>query len=112
MSYEQSRIAEEFERPRSWPMLVVLAVVVVGIGLAVWGLWFRRDPLRTLIAVDVEGFWWDGSRLSAEIDDQLAPRLKRLGFEPVPMDDPKLLARLKGANSAEEAARDAKASFI
>jgi hypothetical protein len=97
---------------RVWPVYVVLATIVLGAGIFVYRLSREPLPLRVLIAVDLDGYWWEGSRPAAALADQLAERLGDIGFEPVRGGDPEVTAVLEKARSPEEAARSLRAAFL
>lgn len=98
-------------RRRRWPLLALL------VALAAAGFFGYRAiavpaPLRVLLAIDLDGLWWEGSVAAAELADALARRLEKLGFEPVRAGDPEVTATLESADTPEDAARDLDASFL
>jgi len=97
---------------RVWPVLAVLAAIVLGVGVMIYRISREPLPLRVLIAVDLDGYWWEGSRPAAALADQLAERLADIGFEPVRGGDPEVTAILEKAKSPEEAARKLQAAFL
>jgi hypothetical protein len=99
-------------RRRVWPVLGVLATIVLGAGLFFYRLSREPLPLRVLIAVDLDGYWWEGSRPAAALADGLADRLADIGFEPVRGGDPEVTAVLEKAKSPEEAAQKLRAAFL
>ncbi len=85
----------------------------LALGAAAFALLRKPDaPLRVLVAVEADGYWWDGSTTSARLLDNVVPYLKKLGFEPVDGGDPAVLDLLQGAATAEEAAARAGARFV
>lgn len=97
---------------RLWPVFAVLAAIVLGGAFFAWRSLTRPDPLRILIAVDVNGYWWEGSADAAKLADQLAERLTALGFEPVKAGDAEALKIIEKAKTPEEAAKKLKAAFV
>jgi hypothetical protein len=97
---------------RLWPVFAVLAAIVLGGAFFAWRSLTRPDPLRILIAVDVNGYWWEGSADAAKLADQLAERLTALGFEPVKAGDAEALKVIEKAKTPEEAAKKLKAAFV
>ncbi|UQA60976.1 TolB family protein [Polyangium aurulentum] len=97
---------------RVWPVLVVLAAIVLGAGIAFYRISREPLPQRVLIAIDLDGYWWEGSRPAAALADGLADRLADIGFEPVRGGDPEVTEVLEKAKSPEEAARKLRAGFI
>jgi hypothetical protein len=112
----QAAAGEEVEfrsRRRSWIWGLVAASLVVAVACGVWvALRPKRDPLKVLVAVDVQGQWWDGSKPAAKILDYVAPHLKKLGFVSVDGADVKVVERIEGAAGGIEAAERVKASFV
>ena len=98
-------------RPK-WIWGLVLGALVVAVAVGVWlSLRPKRDPLKVLVAVDVQGQWWEGSKPAAKILDYVAPHLKKLGFVSVDGADVKVVERMEGAGSGAEAARRLNAAF-
>jgi hypothetical protein len=108
------QVDEQGFKPRKTGLIVavLLGLVVVAAGAAFLVPRPTREPLRVLVAVDAEGQWWEGSTTAARLLDNVAPHLKRLGFEPVDGGDPAVLKKLEGAVSPEDAAKRIGASFI
>jgi hypothetical protein len=99
-------------RRRLWPLLLVPVILVAGVAALGWR-WFRAPrPLRVLIAVDIDGPWWKGSRPAAEVADAVATDLETLGFDPVGADESDSLALLEEGGSDLEAARRLRAAFV
>ncbi|EYF00217.1 Hypothetical protein CAP_1059 [Chondromyces apiculatus DSM 436] len=97
---------------RIWPALLVFGALLAGAaGYGVW-LWRRPAPLRVLVAVDLDGTWWEGSEPAAVLADRVAEHLTKLGFEPVRGGDPEVAAVLEKASSPEDAARALRAAFL
>jgi hypothetical protein len=99
-------------RRRLWPLFVVLGVLAAGGAFLVWWTLTRPYPLRVIVAVDVEGQWWEGSKAAALVADEVAKRLTELGFEPVRAGDPETTAIFEDASSLDEAARKLRAAFV
>jgi len=94
-----------------WPYLVALVVLVLGgAGSLVW---FSLQPVtkRVLVAVDLGGYAWQGSKASQQITAGVDKRLTELGFEVVREDD-EARAVLAAAASPTVAARRLKAGFV
>jgi hypothetical protein len=95
-----------------WPFAVGFFAIVATIAGFMYWKSTRPEPLRVLVAIDLEGTWWDGSKPAAELADELAELLKKVGFEPVKGGDPEVDKILSNAKSPEEAARKLKAAFV
>jgi hypothetical protein len=99
-------------RPRPWQLLLFVGVLG-GMAVAITLFLGRRpEPLRVLVAIDVGGVWWQGSRASAALSSSLAARLERLGFDAVRPGDPEVNAALAKEKSVEGAVRRVRASFL
>lgn len=99
-------------RRRLAPLLAVSAAA-----LSVAGYFGVRSlaepaPLRVVVAVDLDGHFWQDSRPSAVLVNELCQRLDASGFEPVRAGDPEVLEVLSKAKDADEAARKLHASFV
>lgn len=105
-------VAALVPKRRLWPFVVVVVVLLGGAAAGVWLLSTKPEPLRVLVAVDIDGYWWEGSKPAATFSDQIALRLEKLGFEPVKAGDPEVTKVLERAKSPEEAAKKLGASFI
>ncbi len=114
-----SKVAEEapeseyvVRRRPMWPFFAVLGAIVLGIAGGVY--WFvnRPDPFKVLVAVDVNGQWWEGSKPAALLADQISEGLKKVGFEPIKGGDPKVDKVLEKSKTPEEAARKLGAGFV
>jgi len=97
---------------RLWPILLVLVALVGGASVLVWKQLTAPLPLRVLVAVDMDGNWWEGSKAAAQIADELGELLTEMGFEPVRAGDPETAAILENAASPQQAARELRAAFI
>ena len=97
---------------RLWPLWLVLAAVLGGGGLLLWRELTSPLPLRVLVAIDIEGQWWEGSKPAAQVADELGALLDSMGFEPVRAGDPETAEVLEQSGSAEEAAHALRAAFI
>ncbi len=100
------------KKPAMWPFFAVLLLIVSGIVAVV--VWYRRkpEPLRVLIAIDLDGMAWDGSRPASKLTDEVSQLLTNVGFEAVKSGDPEVDKILSKAKTPEEAARKLKAAFI
>jgi hypothetical protein len=99
-------------RRSPWPFLTVVIALFASAGGLVWYLTSRPDPFKVLVAVDVNGHWWEGSRDAAHVADEVAEGLKKIGFEAVKGGDPKVDKVLEKAKSPDEAARALGAGFV
>jgi hypothetical protein len=97
---------------RLWPFFAVLALIVGVAGFFVWRAFTAPFPTRVLVAIDMNGTWWEGSEAGAEVADRLAGYLEDLGFSPVKAGDPEVEAVLEDAASPEEAAAKLRAAWI
>lgn len=97
---------------RLWPALVVLVALVSAGGWFAYRQATAPDPLRVLIAVEIDGTWWEGSRPAAIFADEAAELLSKLGFDPVRAGDPETAEVLENAASPQEAARALGAAFV
>jgi hypothetical protein len=111
---EQTPDSTEFVLPRRrvWPvLLVVFALLGVGAFFVVREL--RAPlPLRVLIAIDLDGYPWEGSAPAALLVDRLAERLGELGFDPVRAGDPENLKILEKEKDPLVAAAKLHAAFV
>lgn len=89
------------------PLAATLGIVMVLAGVR-----SEPDPLRVLVALDLEGTWWRGSKPAAVLTDRLGARLETLGFEPVRGGDPWATTVLERSGSPEDAARALRAAFV
>lgn len=99
-------------RKPMWPFFAVLAAIVATVGGGVYWLTNRPDPFKVLIAIDVNGQWWEGSKPAAMLADQIAEGLSKVGFEPIKGGDPKVDKVLSKSKTPEEAARKLGAGFV
>lgn len=99
-------------KPR-WPLLIVLLLLAGGGGWLAWTLHRATDPRTVLVAVDIEGQWFDGSQSAAWLADELNAGLAELGFTPVSAGDPEVIEALGGAEGdLVAAARAVGAGFL
>lgn len=100
--------------PKTRVLPVMLAIAAVLGAIVVIGIWYSRRPLplRVLVAIDLDGTWWEGSEPAAELADKVAEHLTKLGFEPVRGGDPEVASILEDARSYPEAARKLRAAFL
>jgi hypothetical protein len=107
---------DEFEvlarRPRRWPWVIAMVALLAGGGAGLFVLDSAPDPKRVLVAVNLDGYWWEGSEASATVTDVFATRLEALGFEVVKAGDPKVMAVLESAESPQAAAKELGAGFV
>jgi len=113
-SPEEADAADAFAPPkrRLWPVFLGLGALALGGGVLAMRSLGEPEPLRVVVAVDLDGNFWDGSRPSAALVNELCQRLDQIGFEPVRAGDPDILAVLKSAESPEAAAKKLRASFV
>lgn len=97
---------------RIWPVFVVLFALVGGLGFLVYRELTAPLPLRVLVAVDVEGYWWDGSKPAAVMADYLSDHLSDMGLEPIKGGDPEVIEVLESTDDPIEAARKLRAAFV
>ncbi|MBK6513016.1 MAG: PD40 domain-containing protein [Polyangiaceae bacterium] len=95
-----------------WPLLLGVVAVLAAGGAGLFFFLTRPDPFKVLVAVDVDGQWWEGSRPAAVLADRIGEGLKRIGFEPVAGGDPEVDRILSSSRSPEEAARRLGAGFV
>jgi hypothetical protein len=96
----------------AWPVLAVLFAIFGGGGGALYWYLTRPDPLKVLVAIDVEGQWWDGSKPAATLADRVGEGLTNVGFEPIKGGDPKVDKILSKSKTPEEAARKLGAGYL
>ncbi len=100
------------KRRPMWPFFAVLLLIAGGIAsVVVWRI-RKPEPLRVLVAIDLEGMAWDGSRPASKLTDEVSQLLANVGFEPVKSGDPKVDKILAKAKTPEDAARELKAAFV
>ncbi len=99
-------------KARLWPVFAVMGVVVAAVALFAYRSLTASDPLRILVAIDVDGYWWEGSAPAARLADELASQLAELGFDPVKGGDPKVMKALESAKDPKAAAKKLGAGFI
>ncbi|MDI1446064.1 hypothetical protein [Polyangium sp. 6x1] len=97
---------------RFWPVAGVFAALAGVAGFFGLRAASEPEPLRVVVAVDLDGHFWDGSRASAMLVNELCQRLDAIGFEPVRAGDPEVLEVLREAESPEAAAKKLRASFV
>ncbi|MFN3198088.1 MAG: TolB family protein [Bradymonadia bacterium] len=102
----------KIKRPARWPWLILLAALVGGGGYYGWQLSQAPEPLKVLLAFDVEGYWWEGSTAAARMTDDVADTLADLGFDPVRAGTPEVTEILEDAESVLAAAKTLKAAFV
>jgi len=100
------------KRRPMWPVFAVLLLVFGGAGGGLYWYLTRPDPLKVLVAIDVEGQWWDGSKPAARLADKVGEGLEKIGFEPIKGGDPKVDKILARSKTPEEAARKLGAGYV
>lgn len=97
----------------TWLLVLFLLGLVGGAGFLAWRVMTTLEPTRVLVAIDVEGHWFEGSKPAANLADRLNGQLEVLGFDPVRPGDPETLAALDGAgDDLLAAARKLKAAYV
>ncbi|MFO0587506.1 MAG: hypothetical protein U0441_08200 [Polyangiaceae bacterium] len=99
-------------KARLWPVFAVIGVVVIAAALFAYRSLTATDPLRILVAIDVDGYWWEGSTTAARLADELSSQLGELGFDPVKGGDPKVMKILESTKDPKAAAKKLGAGFI
>lgn len=95
-----------------WPLFLIVALLAAGGAWVGWR-WHRAtDPLTVLVAIDVDGQWFEGSQAAAWLADALNAQLEELGFTPVRPGNPEVLDALEGIDDLGEAARAVGAGFV
>jgi TolB protein len=115
MAEEESIEEETSFKPKGnrWILIAIGLLVVLGVAGGVWlGTRKTTEPLRVLVAVEFDGYFWEGSRAASRLVDQVVPQLKKVGFLPVEGGDLEMVQKLEGAATAEEAAARVGAAFI
>ncbi|WP_437580464.1 hypothetical protein [Sorangium sp. So ce887] len=97
---------------RLWPVFAVLGLALAAAGVLAFRSLTATDPLRILVAIDLDGYWWEGSQPAARLADELSAHLAELGFDPVKGGDPEVMKALESAKDPKEAARALGAGFI
>jgi hypothetical protein len=97
---------------RLWPVFAVLGAVLLAALVLVYRTVTATDPLRILVAIDLDGYWWEGSEPAAKLADTLTAELGELGFDPVKGGDPKVMKTLEREKDPLAAARKLGAGFV
>ncbi|WP_437681452.1 TolB family protein [Sorangium sp. So ce131] len=97
---------------RLWPVFAVIGLALAAAGFFVFRSLTATDPLRILVAIDLDGYWWEGSQPAARLADELSAELAELGFDPVKGGDPKVMKALESAQDPKLAAKALGAGFI
>lgn len=99
--------------PARWPLWLFLLALLGGAGYLGWSLMRVTDPRTILVAIDLDGHWFEGSMAAAELADSVNGGLEALGFTPVRPGDPEVLATLEGkGGDLGAAARALGAGFV
>ncbi len=99
--------------PARWPLWLFIAALLGGAGYLGWSMMRATDPRTVLVAIELDGHWFEGSMAAAELADTLNEGLESLGFIPIRPGDPEVLATLEGADGdLETAARSLGAGFV
>lgn len=98
-------------RNRVWPIFAVVLAILGGAVAIVYWVKSRPDPYKVLVAIEVRGNWWEGSKPAAVLADDIGTGLKRFGFEPVQSGDPEV-EKLLSKNPIEAAASKLHAGFL
>ncbi|MGK3982362.1 hypothetical protein WME99_04960 [Sorangium sp. So ce136] len=72
---------------RLWPAFAVVGLAIAAAGLAAFRSLTATDPLRVLVAIDLDGYWWEGSQPAARLADELGAQLAELGLAQVSRGD-------------------------
>ncbi|WP_437665561.1 TolB family protein [Sorangium sp. So ce1182] len=97
---------------RLWPVFAVVGLAIAAAGLAAFRSLTATDPLRVLVAIDLDGYWWEGSQPAARLADELGAQLAELGFDPVKGGDPEVVKALESAGDPKAAGRALGAAFV
>src|SRR5262249_36041857 len=97
---------------RVWPVFAVLGAVVLAAAVLVYRTLTATDPLRILIAIDLDGYWWEGSEPPAKLADKLPAGRAELGFDPVKGGAPKVMKSLERQKDPLAAAQKLGAGFV
>ena len=95
-----------------WPIAAIALVAIAVIAVLVVRANRARVPTRVLVAIDLDGYWWEGSEPSAAMSDRLAAQLAKLGFDVVKGGDPEATKVLEKTRSTGDAAKKLKAGFL
>jgi hypothetical protein len=99
-------------KPR-WKLWLVVVLATLGaIGGGVHWLVTRPDPFRVLVAIDLDGQPWEGSRSAATLSDRVGEGLTKIGFEPVNTGDTKVDALLGKERDLVAASKRLEAGFL
>jgi hypothetical protein len=97
---------------RLWPVFAVIGAVLAVAGFLVVRALTATDPLRILVAIDLDGYWWEGSEPAAVLADELSSQLAELGFDPVKGGDPAVMKVLESEKDPRAAAKKLGAGFV
>ena len=97
----------------TWLLLLFVAALLGGISFLAYTMLTALEPTRVLVAIDVKGHWFEGSKPAAQLADRLNGQLELLGFQPVKPGDPETMEALDGAgDDLQAAARKLGAAFV
>lgn len=96
----------------TWPLYLFLIALLGAGGWFGWSMYRATDPQTVLVAIDLDGHWFEGSLAAAALADELNGRLEALGFTPIRPGDPDVVATLEGQSDLRAAARSLGAGFV
>jgi hypothetical protein len=97
-------------RWKLWGLVVLATLGAIGGGVH-W-LVTRPDPFRVLVAIELDGQPWEGSRPAATLSDRVGEGLTKIGFDPVNTGDSKVDALLGKERDLVAAAKKLEAGFL
>jgi hypothetical protein len=100
------------KKRKLWPIALVAVVAIAAIAFFAIRASRARVPTRVLVAIDLDGYWWEGSESAATISDRVATHLSKLGFDVVKGGDPEATKILEKNRALRDAARKLKAGFL
>jgi hypothetical protein len=97
-------------RWKLWALGVLATLGAIGFGIH-W-LATRPDPFRVLVAIDLDGQPWEGSRPAATLSDRVGEGLTKIGFDPVNTGDGDVERVLGKQRDLVVAAKQLEAGFL